>query len=82
MSDIRTRYAWPDAQVEVRISLEIQFPGMAHPFFIEGMKVIVDRYMYERYEEHGELEQWLHHQAVTHLMDHSRANRVAIGVGP
>lgn len=75
---------WPQVPdtIEVRISLQVQFPGMPKPWFVEGMKLMVDKYMYERYREIGELDRWLHHQAVTYVMDNSVARRVAIDRGP
>jgi hypothetical protein len=68
--------------IEVRMSLRVQFPGMSRPFFIEGMSLAVDRYMYERYEESGDLDDWLHHQAVNFIMRNSVTQRVALDRGP
>lgn len=67
-----------EARVEVRVSLQIQFPGMPRPVFLEGMKLQVDRYMYDRYKELGELDKWLHWQATDYVMKNSKARRVAI----
>lgn len=76
--EIRPSLPHWESRVEVRISLQVQFPGMPDPVFLEGMKLSVDRYMYERYKELGELDKWLHWQATDFVMKHSKARRVAI----
>ncbi|MFF3363562.1 hypothetical protein [Streptomyces misionensis] len=60
------------------MSLEIQLPGMSGPLFVEGMKLSVDRYMYDRYGELGELDKWLHWQATDYVMKNSKLRSVAI----
>lgn len=64
------------ARVDIRTSLMIQLPGM-QPFFLEGLKLSVDKLMYDRYSEIGELDKWLHWQAVDFLMKNSTTQRVA-----
>jgi hypothetical protein len=66
-----------DAWIEIRISLHVELPGQG-PAFLEGMRLSVDRYMYDRYAELGELDQWLHHQVLTFVLKHSRVRSVAI----
>lgn len=75
--DIRIPYPAWDARVVVHVSLMVTLPGQK-PIFLEGMSLRVDRYMYERYRELGELDKWLQWQAVDFVMKHSTATRVAI----
>jgi hypothetical protein len=67
--------------IEVRLSLQVSLPGH-RPVFIEGMVLQVDRYMYERYQEVGELDAWLHHQVVQHVLSNSTVQKVALDRGP
>lgn len=67
--------------LEVRISLEVQLPGQLSAVFIEGMRLHVDRHMYARYEELGELDRWLHWQATDYVMKNSKARRVVVDRG-
>lgn len=62
----------------IRISLQVHFPGMATPVFLEGMQLSVDGYVYHRYKELGELDRWLHWQATDYVMKNSRVRHVAI----
>lgn len=66
--------------IEVRLSLEVSIPGH-RPVYVEGIVLHVDRYMYERYWETGELHKWLHWQAVNHVMDNSTLQKVALNRG-
>lgn len=79
--DVQPAYEPWNARVEVRISLEIRFPGMATPVFLEGMKLNVDRYMYERYKELDELDKWLHWQATEFVLENSKVRRAVIDRG-
>lgn len=72
---------WPypmgASMVEVRVSLRIEPPG-ASPIFLEGMKLVVDRYMYECYRDIGELNEWLQWQATDLVMKNGKLTHVAI----
>ncbi|OEJ24311.1 hypothetical protein AS594_07210 [Streptomyces agglomeratus] len=77
--EIKRPYPRWDANVTVHISLMVTLPNQK-PVFLEGMRLQVDRHMYERYSELGELDKWLHWQATDFVMKNSVTTRVAIEV--
>lgn len=64
--------------VQVRMSLRLALPGGA-PVYVEGLSLTLDRYSYERYGELGELDQYLHFEAITALLKHSVIHRITVG---
>lgn len=67
-------------RVEVRVSLQLNTPVYG-ALFIEGLRLSVDRYIYDRRREHGGLEDWLRHEAFHHLRQNSTMTYVAIDGG-
>ena len=65
-------------QVEIRVSLRLNVPAYGD-LFVEGLRLTVDRYMYDRRREHGGLEEWLRHEAFHHLKQNATMTYVAIG---
>lgn len=64
--------------VTVMVSLRLDLPG-GRPFYLEGLKLLLDRLHYEQYKELGDLDQYLHFEAVQALMKNSTVHRVVIG---
>lgn len=48
--------------VTVMVSLRLDLPGR-QPFYLEGLKLVLDRLHYEQYKELGDLDQYLHFEA-------------------
>lgn len=69
--EVKPLYNGPQT-VELRISLELRLPGRLDPFFIDGMSLLVDRYMYEVMKEDGALDDWLKSQAVQKILEGSK----------
>lgn len=64
--------------VTVMVSLRLDLPG-GQPFYLEGLKLALDRYSYEQYKEFGELDRYLHFEAVQALVKNSTVHRITVG---